>query len=214
MPTSGVTGERGSALILVMLVLLALSAVGMIGLRNVSRSVDYSGDFRIRTTAQMFSDAAGSFISQRLGDKARQIWGAMERKQQLKLEDHLSKLGTRESLVEQGAPLKLVQDRTENEVDFSTLLKAPKKSNETGLFSDGQHRSFESAVGQTRFEVVIRDPLSGIPVPGYSDRFCFKKVTVATKAKIGELKKNWDEPRQVGVGRTLFEGMIGPVECD
>jgi hypothetical protein len=210
----GRPGERGSALILVLLILLALSAIGMVALQDVSRSVEQSGHYRVRSTASMFADSVAQFMSKRLGDKAGSIWNAMQTFQKNEVTDATKSFAQRSSEVTRGAYIKYTQDPG-TEKDFSSLLDS--QDGETGLFTGGGtgDRSFESLAEESKFSVVIRDPVDGIPVPGYSDRFCFKKVTVGTRAQVGKFGNatQMDQPRQVAVGQTVFEGLIGPLEC-
>lgn len=204
--------RRGSALILVLLILLALSAIGMVALRDVSRSVQHSGQFRVRTTAGIFSDGVAGFLSKRIGDKANHTWNKLQSFKGFDRNTMGTNWTSRKQIETQGGYLKYQQKPggTADEQDFSSLL--PVSGSESGLFTDGNssHRSFESKEGGTEFRAVVRDPHDGIPLPGYSDKMCFKKVTIATQAQIGNPQGSWSEPRQVGVGRTISEALIGP----
>jgi hypothetical protein len=202
---------RGSALILVLLIMLALSAIGLVALRSISRSIQQSGMYRVRTTASVFSDAVSQFMTKRLGDKASSMMGAMDRMQQMDMETLGTSMQKRRQLVSGGSPLVLRQ-RPGQQTNFDQVLNT-RSGDESGLFTNGTKPSFEGAEPSSGFDVIIRDPLGGIPVPGYSDRYCFKKVTIATRADIGDFSQSWDKPRQVGLGRTVVEGLVGPVEC-
>lgn len=202
---------RGSALILVLLIMLALSAIGLVALRGISRSIQQSGMYRVRTTASAFSDAVSQFMAKRLGDKASSMMGAMDRMQQMDMETLGTSMQKRRQLVSGGSPL-VFRQRPGEKTNFDQVLNT-RSGEESGLFTNGTKPSFEGAEPDSGFDIVIRDPLGGIPVPGYSDRYCFKKVTIATRADIGDFSQSWDKPRQVGVGRTVVEGLVGPVEC-
>ena len=210
-------GERGSALILVLLILLALSAIGMLALQDVTRSIQQSGQFRVRTTASTFSDAVAQFMHKRLGDKASQYWNMMKTGQEFDMSGTGStKMANRKQVATQGGWIKLQQipgHSDDKKRDFDNILGS--SSDETGIFTGGSSTvsSFELNEKGTQFEVVIRDPVDGIPVPGYSDKFCFKKMTVATRTQVGDMQDSWTRPRQVAEGRTMFEGLVGPMEC-
>lgn len=208
------TDQGGSALVLVLLILLGLSAIGMVALSDVARSVQESGTFRARTTASTFSDAVSQFMAKRLGDKANTMLSAMKRFQEFDIQKAGGNISSRQQLMDRGAVIEMKQDPGTTNRDFGKIFNTL-SGDESGLFVDnsGNYRSFESREANTEFRVVIRDPVDGVPVPGYSERYCFKKVTIAAEADVGDISSNWTEPRQVGVGRTVVEGLIGPVEC-
>ena len=206
---------------LVLLVLLSLSALGMVGMRNVTRSMHQSGTFRARAEANMYADAVGHFMAYQLGNRAKEIWGSMEKFKSMQREDYQggynkgSKLmGRRNAEMEQGETMRFVYDDTKGRNDLESFINQSGSSQGSGLFTwkSGQ-QSFASSAQSTRFEIVIRNPVD-MPAPsGYSNEYCFKKVTIAVEAQVGNPDENWDEPRTVGVGRTLFETMVGPLQC-
>ena len=207
--------QRGSALVLVLLILLALTAIGMVALKDVNRSIQQSGQYRVRAQAAAYADAVGQFMAKRTGDKANEYWNMMETTQDFDLRTN-SSMDNRKNFATRGAFFELTQDpdnADDEKKDFRTLFDML-GGDESGLFvgSSGE-RSFESRHAGSEFSVIIRDPVDGIPAPGYSNQFCFKKVTIAARAQLGELSDSWTQPRQVGVGRTVAEGLIGPMDC-
>lgn len=213
--------ERGSALVLVLLVLLALSALGMVGMRNVSQSMQQSGTFRARSAANMYADASAHFMAYQLGNRAQEIWGSMERYGAMQRNNYESntnqtsnKLSRRDSNMEQGETIRFVYDESTGRNDLSSFLNQT-KGQDSGFFTWKQgQRSFETQAETTRFEIVIRNPVD-MPAPsGYSKDYCFKKVTIAAEAELGDPTSSWKEPRPIGVGRTMLETMVGPIQCE
>lgn len=219
----GRRSERGSALILVMMILLVLSAVGMVALRDVSRTVQQAGAYRVQSQARTFSDSAAQYATKRAGDDAKSFWQMMTSSHV----NDLSELGSgdRMGTARLGAYAKLTQrpgDSTTKETDFPELHTT---TDETGLFYNDANSaavSFETkenqaaaddSVKNTSFTVVLRDPIDGIPAPGYSSNYCFKKVTVASRARVGKIDPEWEGSNMIAEERTVSEALIGPVEC-
>ena len=219
----GRRGERGSALILVMMILLVLSAVGMVALRDVSRTVQQAGAYRVRSQARTFSASAAEYATKRSGDDAKGFWQMMTKSHV----NDLSELGSgdRMGTARMGAFVKLTQrpgDSTTKETGFPELNTT---TDETGLFYNSANSaavSFETKENQsaaddteknTSFTVVLRDPIDGIPAPGYSSNYCFKKVTVASRARVGQTDPEWEGSNMVAETRTVSEALIGPIEC-
>lgn len=208
-------GERGSALILVLLLMLALSAIGMVALRDVARSIDQSGLYRVRTTSSMFADATTQFWISRSAGNAGEVWQSMYQGD-----------GCRQEMAGKNASM---TDREwaklRSEIGGCALYKSDEDafgdildrgSGESGLFIDdqGNNRSFESQKQNSEFRVVARYPYEGNPPAGFSeDDYCFKMVTVGGEGQLGTFPQNWTETRQVGRGRAVFKGKIGPVPC-
>ena len=86
---------------------------------------------------------------------------------------------------------------------------------ETGLFTNDSstNPSFEQGESTHRFALVFRDPIDGIPVPGYSDDFCFKKVTIATEAEVGQTDPEWNNSNMIARSQSGQEVLLGPIHC-
>ncbi len=205
--------RRGSALILTMLILLVLSALGMMALRSVSQSVQQSGAYRVRTQADGMSEAAVEYASAQAGNDAKTFWSMMNSAQgnaSREAIDADSSLADRKSLTRRGAFLELTQrpgTGTDIETDFEHLDTT---DTETGLLGSG---SFEAAEDHTQFSVIIRDPLDGPPAPGYGEQYCFKKVTIASRALVGQPDRDWTGSGMMAESRHGMETFIGPIEC-
>lgn len=209
-------GPRGSALILVLLVLLALSAIGMVALRDIARSIDQSGLYRVRTTSSMFGDGTAQFWLRRSAGNAGTVWQSMYQGD-----------GCRAALAGKGSMTDREWERLRSELGGCAVYKSTKadtfgkilntSTGETGLFIDdsGKYRSFESQKQESQFRILARYPFEGNAPEGFSgDDYCFKMVTFAAEGQLGEFPNNWTEPKQVGRGRAIFKGKIGPVPCE
>lgn len=198
--------RRGSALIVVLLVLLALTALGMVAMRTVGQSLDRSGTYRLRASADDFSDAAARFF---VNDAPRYASSLTQVSQHAMRGQSYS---NRNKLAARGGYIRLTQKRS-GERDFSKL---PSGNSESGLLTDGQssRRSLESMNPDSNFEIIIRNPSHSISMPGYSEDFCFQKVTIASQAQLGDTTGGWDHVSRVGKGRTTAEGFVPLSDCN
>lgn len=214
--------KKGSALILTMLILLVLTALGMVALRDVARTVQQAGSFRVRAQAETFAGAVSEFMTKRAGDNANGYWKKMQsdfdgdmwgQSQGGGGVQQVSQI-ERDARNDMGAMMVVTQDDS-GTGDLDVLDES---TEETGLFYDQDQQSkasFEQGYGEDthEFEVVFRDPLDGIPVPGYSSQFCFKKVYVATQTNVGRADPDWDNASMVATRQAGSEILIGPVDC-
>ena len=203
--------QRGSALILTMLILLVLTAVGMVALRDVARTVQQSGVHRVRTQSETFTGAVSEFVSKRAGDNAAGYWNKMESDFDEDL--GLATASDRDARNDMGAMMVLSQD-TASSGDLGVLGNS---TVETGLFyeSSVDKASFEQSPNEDthNFRVILRDPMDGIPVPGYSDQYCFKKVTIATETTVGQGDPEWNKSNMIASSQSGSEVLIGPIDC-
>lgn len=203
--------EGGSALILVMLILLVLTAVGMVALRDVARTVQQSGVYRVRAQSETFTGSVSEFVSERAGTYAKDYWNEMQKG----LENDMGvATGTeRDARNDMGAMMTLSQD-TGSTGEMGMLGNS---TAETGLFYEDSvsKASFEQAPNEDThdFSVILRDPMDGIPVPGYSSQFCFKKITIATDATVGQADDEWKKANMVASTQSGSEVLIGPLDC-
>jgi hypothetical protein len=210
-PRELVESRQGSALILTMLILLVLTAVGMVALRDVARTVQQSGVYRVRTQSETFTEAVSEFISKRAGDNAEGYWKKMESD----FDGQMGGLSGTDRLArnDMGAMMQLSQDTA----DTGPLGVLGASTEETGLFYEDSvgKASFEQAPneGTQNFRVILRDPMDGIPVPGYSDKYCFKKVTIATESTVGQADPEWTRANMVATSQSGAEVLIGPMDC-
>lgn len=206
--------RRGSALILTMLIMLVLGALGMMALRDVSRSVQQSGAYRVRTQADGFSEAAVEFTSTQGGNDAKTFWAEMNSdhatRSEAMLDDDNMELNNRKSLTRRGAYKVLTQRAGGVDSARDDFEHISSSSEETGLLGDG---SFETAEPNTEFSVILRDPLDGPPMPGYDDNHCFKKITIASRALLGRPDRDWSGGGMMAERRHGVETFIGPLPC-
>jgi hypothetical protein len=195
-------------LILTMLILLVLTGLGMVALRSTTRSVQQSGAYRVRTQANTFSEAAAEYSAALASKDAATFWGMMRSAHDNSL-DGLSMSDSQKSHAI-GPYIKLRQkagDTANRKSDFEGM--EPTETT-TGLFGDD---SFEVGETGAEFSVIFRDPLDGPPAPGYGENFCFKKVTITSRARIGTPDRTWGGSGMTGEKRNSIEAFIGPIEC-
>lgn len=223
--------QTGSALILVLLISLVLSAFGIVALRDIAIGTHQSAAFRVRTQAGQLSNAASTAFAMRAGNKAEEYLDLVK-KSSYRTESGASMdgmygvdtnaggglLDQRKAYATHGGFIVFTPElfNTASAGDFFPGRDAggAVQSNETGLFRPNISgiRSFE-ARDPTEWEVVMRNVSEGFPAPGYSDRFCFRRATIAANAKVGEHLDNWNEPTNVGLGIHANEVFLGPVPC-
>lgn len=200
--------RRGSALIVVLLVLLALTALGMVAMRTVGNSIDRSGTYRLRTAASAMSDGAARFFI----NAAPKYAGTLNQVNRHSLRGSGLKSDQRQRRASRGGIVRLEQPRT-----GSRAFELPDKNSETGLLTrdknNTDYRSIEGMNPDSSFEIVVRNPSHAISKPGFSDDFCFRKVTVASRAKLGNFSNSWDGISRVGQGRTVAEGFVPVTNC-
>jgi len=197
--------RRGSALIVVLLVLLALTALGMVALRTVGQTLDRAGSHRVRASASDFSDAAARYFLQ----KAPQFAGTLDQVTQSEMGGQ--SLANRKKLASRGGIVHLQQKRSGDRA-----FTLPSSYDETGLLTDDKSagRSVESMNSNSQFAVVVRNQSHPISKPGMGDQYCYRKVTIAARATLGELKSSWDSVSRVGRGRTVAEGFVPVTNCN
>lgn len=229
--------ERGAALIAALMLSMVLSAIGVMSLQSTLRSLNQSGNYRMRRQAQVASDSAVQFVSQRVGNSAQVYWRFMQETQR---RDSFGVAGAnaRES-IDRGAFM-VVDAQTYQQT--GNLLNAASGTRETGLFSrDAATVSHEAGLTTKNafFQVMLRDPIEGPPAPGYSQDYCFKKLTFFSKYVYGDFRPDgvaaganstfenpvgqvanvvsdsneWSRPTLSAMGRNGLESYIGPIEC-
>ncbi len=226
--------NKGSALILVLMVSLVLSAFGLVAMRDIALGVHQSASFRVRTQAAAISDGASSAFAIRAGNQAngyvRAIKASSNRSamgEAIFGGNDMSKYnfsGTavqfQEALASHGG---FIVFQNEDLATAKGLVPHPfdpsttdKQKGESGLFRGpdtlADPSSFE-VQKETEFLVVLRDLKDGIPAPGFSERYCFKKATVASRASVGAIPTSFDQPATYAVGTHANEFLMGPIEC-
>ncbi|GEM_PF-3005825 len=226
-----IPNEKGSALLLVLMITLVLSAFGLVAMRDIARGVHQSASFRVRTQAATISDTATSAFSMRAGNQASGYLYAMKATTNRKNGSSTSFGGNDPSLYNYSGPYFqetlashggfIVFRHDELATGTSGLLSNPfgatsQQKGESGLFrgpaSLSDAASFE-VQNKTQFEVILRDIKAGIPAPGFSERYCFKKGVVAARSRVGEVPATLGEPARLAVGIHSNDILLGPVEC-
>jgi hypothetical protein len=201
---------RGAALILAMLVMLVLSGLGLIALYSVTDSVWQSGSYRARTQANLFSDSVLTFALYRAGDRAPEELRKLAYETEKRFEAAGNDQAQRVAALQRGGyHISSSSGDGAGQTNLSNLF-------EGGFFaadSAGGTTSFEKTPNSpSAYRYIIRDPMEGPSVEGYSSNFCFKKVTLASQARIGDFDAN-DSRNVVALGSNLVESWIGPVNC-
>lgn len=210
--------RRGSALILTLLILLVLTALGMVALRDVGRSVQQSGAYRIRSQADTFSEAAVDYASVYAGNNADRLYEDMQLAQLGGLQDvqgdstvsSSDRFESRTAMARLGPHIVLEQDPGEKTQfgDLDTM-----SGTETGLVSGGDKNSFESSEEDVEFSVVFRNPIDGPAIPGYDSNCRYKKITIASRGRVGKPDRDWEGAGMVGEMRHGIEAFVGPINC-
>lgn len=209
---------RGSAVIMAMLIMLVLSAMGVIAMRSVTESVWQSGNHRTRNQAMLFADAVANLAAVRAGNNANAYIGMLREStsRDLTAARALGAAGTglaQSSLRRGGFQIFSPTGSKPNEASLQSLFEG-----NAGMFTNDKatRGSFESDVAMpTDFRFIVRDPIDGPPAPGYSSRYCFKKVSIASEVRIGkdDAGQKWDSRSNRASSRNLLEALIGPVDC-
>lgn len=215
--------KKGSALILVTLLTLIMAALAIVALRNVARSTQQAAVFTARQQAQMTSGAGSAVIARRVGDKASNVYNRMRSN----IYGQQSNTVGSDSYDDIG----LVGGEAVGAASASNRLDAIRAGAYTVFSGDdfsgflpvsgGQVRLMAPATGapsfedqrDTDFRVIIRDPIEAQPAEGFSEKWCFKKVTLATEASVGDLDENWQAANTFARSRSAMDGLIGPIEC-
>lgn len=200
----------GSALVMTLLVMLVLTALGMTAFHSVGRSLSQSGTYRVRAQASGLAAAALTYTSNDIGYRAKDYWERMNRDQQRIVRGEELEAGDRLENARIGPYLRLNQFPSATERPFPEL---PDEG--SGLLATETVNSFESGFeGGSGFSIMLRDPIEGPAAVGYgADNFCFKKVTIAANASLGDSDAGWDGSGMVGSKRNATESYIGPIPC-
>ncbi|TDP75472.1 hypothetical protein [Bradymonas sediminis] len=204
--------SRGSALILTLLVLLVLTGLGMTAMHSVGVSLQQSGAYRVRAQASGLANAAVLYTSSQAGKSAQHYWTQMNRQQNAAFADISS--GSRIDTARRGAYLHLAQPqsgtRAFKDIDITGVVG-------TGLLAvNDQTNSFEAdsrGTQKSQFSSVIRDPMDGPAAPGAGESSCYKRVTVASQAMLGDPADTVTGAGMVGNKRAVLETYIGPIDC-
>jgi Tfp pilus assembly protein PilX len=210
---------------------LVLSGVGVVVMQSTMMSMKLSGNYKMRKQASAAAEAAVLYTSNMVGDQAGTFWRAMESSTQVSMSQNaagMGSFGARQDAVRRGGAMIVTNSPPAANPLVPTMgvMQSAGAIGETGLFSSssGAAKSFEqkNGVGGTAantFRVVLRDPIEGPPAPGYSGRFCFKKIYFASEARYGttgtgtEVADWTSPPSTIATGRNGMEGFIGPIEC-
>jgi Tfp pilus assembly protein PilX len=216
---------RGAALMAALMMTLVLSGIGMVVMQSTMQSMRMSGNYKMRKQANAGAEAAVLYTSNLVGDQASTFWRGMESSTQTATNGGTF-AANQEAIGRGGAMIVSNADQPNAGVPVMKVFQSALANGETGLFTNtaGALGSFEqktsngNVLNSNTFRVVLRDPVEGPPAPGYSERFCFKKIYFASATQYGALNAleatDWTKPPlTVATARNGMEGFIGPIEC-
>ncbi len=208
----GGAAARGATLVLVLLVMLGISAMAVTALNSVSRSVEHSGVFRVRTQASQLSSSVASVADMIVGSRAKSI-------DQADVDVILAVRNRGGSLGD--TPLNINTATTATDYTsvysqnfFDPLFQGAGADTE-GLIADPANsaKSFEDSLEDSTFSVAIERSYRMKPDRGGVNNQAFRRVVVYSRGQLGEFSDNWrGTQQQVGVGRHVFEAKIGPIQ--
>lgn len=190
---------RGATLVLVLLVMLGISAISVVALNSVSRSVEHSGVFRVRTQASQLSSAVATIGIETAKDVVNQP----------NPPDLLMASRTPTETLEE-TPLNsslTTEYRTEYQRNFFDNMFQGGAGTDEGLFSDDSEGalSFEDSVGSHNFAVAYEPSFKTEGERGAAEAN-YQRVVIYTRAQLGKFSSNWnDSQQQVGVARHVIE---------
>ncbi|RAL25068.1 hypothetical protein DL240_02310 [Lujinxingia litoralis] len=202
--------ERGAALVVVLLVILVLTGLGMVALDSTTEGVWLSSSHRTRAQATVYSDAVVQFGMYRAGVRAPSYAEMLKARAEVDL-DALNSEDERIGAIRRGGYQIFTPeaDPGGGQATLSDVLTSGQ------LIGAGSETSLEEdSEMPVAFRYIVRDPVDGPPAPGYSGQFCFKKVTIASEAVLGDVPEaEADRRRQRAMGRHSSEAMMGPIDC-
>lgn len=208
---SGRGGEaaRGATLVLVLLVMLGISAMAVTALNSVSRSVEHSGVFRVRTQASQLSSSVAGVADMIVGSRAKSI-------DQADVDVILAVRNRGGSLGDTPLNTSVTTDYSSvySQNFFDPLFQGAGSDTE-GLLADPSNsaKSFEDSLEDSTFSVAIERSYRMKPDRGGVNNQAYRRVVVYSRGQLGEFADNWrGTQQQVGVGRHVFEAKVGPIQ--
>lgn len=216
--TGWLARERGSALILTILILLVLTGLGMVALKNVANSVQQSGAYRVRAQADTFSEAAVDYASVYAANSADKLYEDMQLGQVGAFNDpdndeetDATATSDQRIAMERVGPHLVLHQKPGEKIQFGDL--DTQSDTVTGLVSGGSVKSFEAMEDNVQFSVVFRNPIDGPAIPGFDSECRYKKVTIASRGRVGKPDNKWEGAGMFGEKRHGIEVFIGPINC-
>lgn len=219
----GPKGERGAALILALLIMLVLSGLGMVALQATTDSTWLSATHRVRAQSTSYSDSVLDFGMMRSGDRAASIHQMLQRRTRDDMrgvagsdsDANLERVGQ----IRRGGYQIFVKsaDPGAGESSLADTLAAAGGSLLDGGVARGAVESMDGLPSDFRF--IVRDPVTGPRAPGFSDDFCFIRVTLGSQANVGNAigaapaAEDQQRRRFQGTGRHMSDSFIGPISC-
>lgn len=202
---------RGAALILVMLVMLVLSGLGLVAMHSTAEGTKLAGMHRLQSQSKSLSEAVNQLGVIRSGRQAPALHAQFNEQVSNALEPGAMRRG--------GYALFTTEFSEDGDGNLTGL-----GGDEVALQTDGglfSRNDFVTAVDEdaVTFRYIVRDPVMGPPVPGFSDEYCFVGVSVGSSSNIGDGDADDDieararAKRRQALGRNISRAYIGPIEC-
>ncbi len=205
--------ERGAALVLALLVMLVLSGLGLVAMHSTSEGTSLAGMHRLQSQTKSLSDSINQLGVMRSGRQAPAMDAQMKRRVAIEATP---------GAMRRGGYVIFTTDfdvDTDND-DAITGMNDDEIALQTdgGLFS---RTDFVETIDEEKvmFRYIVRDPVMGPPVPGFSDEYCFIGVSVGSWANMDLGPAGSDDTarararRAQALGRNLSRAFIGPIEC-
>jgi hypothetical protein len=199
--------SRGATLVLVLLVMLGISALSVMALNSVSRSVEQSGVFRVRTQASQLSSSVATVTNLLMGQP-----GVASQVKNTKAD--LIKLSRQGSGSYLDSPLNTGLTgtyTTKYNDEFYNQLFQGAGTGTTGLLTDPgtSSKSFEDSLANHSFSAAL-EPSSPMQCGrGAADKKNCIRVVMYTRSQLGQFSNNWKSTQQqVGVGRHIVESKV------
>jgi hypothetical protein len=202
--------ERGAALVLALLVMLVLSGLGLVAMHSTSEGTSLAGMHRLQGQSKSLSDSINQLGVMRSGRQASALDAQMKRRVAIDAEP---------GAMRRGGYVIFTTSFEEDPDDGFVGMGDGEIALQTqgGLFS---RTDFVQTINEDNvtFRYIVRDPIMGPPVPGFSDEYCFIGVSVGSWANM-DLGSTTDETarararRAQALGRNISRAFIGPIEC-
>lgn len=175
-------------LLVALMLMLAVSGLGVIAMQTAQLEIQVTGNERLDRQSYYSAEATMNVGSAMIGASRDGFWTLMRRSQRAGLNDE--------------AQLRLTT------LDFRGRLFIDHSASE----STGDAASLTPDI-----ELQITQPVDGIHAAGFSDGFCFKRLTFDASAQLGDGSSTIEENEQfyrTSQQAVRAKVLLGPLECE
>lgn len=183
--------QRGAALVISLFTLLVITGLGLLAVQTASEEVQASGNHRFNHQGHRTSAGALDVALANVAANGPAIWDFMKRNAQ-----------------------RAADEADSSVVDVPAMYTFDDATLKTQFFIDA---GGDATALSPSMSVVMRDPLDGFSVAGYSTDFCFKRFTFEARATVGAPPVNLDflDARvRYSEATHRATGLLGPIECE